>query len=130
MSFDRQASLNVSTDFIYDLPIQERVLFALKLLDRGYIVRCQMIVVENSTFLILSYLAHTKNPITSKDLCKNDTQYLSYLTLVSFLPYVGVELFQLLCRHIFGGFQQEMRQFVLRILSFRKYPLKICPHSN
>ena len=56
-------------------------------------------------------------------MCQKDTYayYLSYATLVSFVAYLGVDIFQLPCRHIFGGFQQEMRLFVLRIQSFREY---------
>ena len=51
-------------------------------------------------------MAPTKNKIQSEDLCEKDTyaRYLKYATLFRFLAYVGVELFQLSCGHIFRLF--------------------------
>ena len=84
--------------------------FYLKLLDGGSIVRCEMIAVDNSIFLVQSNQAPTKNTKPRKELCEKGTyaHYLSYATLVRFVAYVRVEIFQLPCGHIFILFLRKI----------------------
>ena len=51
MSFDWQASLNVSIDFFMIYRKEKELFFVLKRSNGGNIVRFEKIVVENSTFL-------------------------------------------------------------------------------